>query len=119
MQKVKDIVTPGGEFTDGLRVIKSGRIICNFFTGYPQRKKKLGGVVECYDLPSIMVTNYPDTRVAFASKFFGTLLANHYAFKLVGHEDFAKVFNKLAPKGYSVPDEIGRASGTEYILLRA
>ena len=24
IQKVKEIVTPGGEFTDGLRVIKSG-----------------------------------------------------------------------------------------------
>ena len=87
MQKVKDTVTTGEEFTDCLRVIKAGRLICNFFTGSPQRKKKLEDVVECNDLPSIMGTNYPDTRVAFASKFFGTLLANHYEFKLVGNED--------------------------------
>ena len=100
MQKVKEIVTPGREFTDGLRVIKSGRLICNFFTRSPQRKKKLEDVVECHDLPSIMVKNYPDTRVAFASKLFGTLLANHYAFKLVGHEDFSKVFDKLTPTNW-------------------
>ena len=62
--------------------------------------------MECHDLPSIMVTNYPDTRVAFASKFFGTLLANHYVFKLVGHEDFAKVFDKLTPTDWNTMQEM-------------
>ena len=62
--------------------------------------------MECHDLPSIMVKNYPDTRVAFASKFFGTLLANHYAFKLVGHEDFAKVFDKLTPTDLETMQEM-------------
>ena len=106
MQKVKEIVTPGGEFTDGLRVIKAGRLICNFFTGSPQRKKNLEDVVECHDLPSITVINYPDTRVAFASKLFGTLLSNHYAFKLVGHEDFAKVLDKLTPTDWKTMQEM-------------
>ena len=27
MQKVKEIVTPGGEFTDDLRIIKAGQLI--------------------------------------------------------------------------------------------
>ena len=53
-----------------------------------------------------MVTNYPDTRVAFASKLLGTLLANHYAFKLVGHEDFAKVFDKLIPTYWKTMQEM-------------
>ena len=41
MQKFKEIVSPDREFTDGLCVIKAGQLICNFFTGYPKRKKKL------------------------------------------------------------------------------
>ena len=62
--------------------------------------------MECHDLPSIMVKNYPDTRVSFASKLFGTLLANHYAFKLVGHEDSAKVFDKLTPTDWKTMQEM-------------
>ena len=57
MQKVKEILTTGGEFADGLRVIKAGQLICNLFTGSPKRKQKLEDVVECHDLPSIVVTN--------------------------------------------------------------
>ena len=62
--------------------------------------------MECHNLFSIMVTNYPDTRVAFASKLFSTLLVNHYAFKLVGHEDIAKVFDKLTPTDWKTIQEM-------------
>ena len=53
-----------------------------------------------------MVTNYPDTRVAFARKLFVTLLANHYAFKLVGHKEFAKVFDKHTPTDWKTMQEM-------------
>ena len=59
-----------------------------------------------YDLPSITVTNYPDTRVAFASKLFSTLLANYYALKIVGHEEFSKVFDKLTPTDWKTMQEM-------------
>ena len=106
VKNVKEIVTSGREFIAGLRIIKVGREIFNYFTGSPQRKEKLESVVTCFNLPSITVTNYPDTRVAFVSKLFGTLLANHYAFKIVGHENFAKVFDKLTPTNWNTMQEM-------------
>lgn len=63
--------------------------------------------VKCHNLPAIIVTTYPDTRVSFASKLFGTLIANHYAFKLVSHEDFPKVFDMLSAEYWKTMQEMG------------
>ena len=61
--------------------------------------------MRCFNLPSITVTNYPDTRVAFASKLFGTLLANHYAFKRVDDNTFDKLFGKLSTNHWETMQE--------------
>ena len=100
------IVTSGGEFRNGHRIIKAGRSIVNFFTGSPQRKQKLVQVVSLYDLPNIQPTNYPDTHVSFASKLFQTLIMNHYTFELVEHEDFYKMFNKFFEEDWTTMQEM-------------
>ena len=63
-------------------------------------------VVNCHNLPSITVTKYPDTRVSFASKLFGTLFASHCVFRLVGHDDFPKVFDKLSAQDWKTMQEM-------------
>ena len=106
VKKVKMIVTPGGEFTEGLRIIKLGKEMCNYFTGSPQRKDKLEDIVSCHHLPKIALTNYPDTRVAYASKLFGTLIANHYAFRKIDDNNFDKLFGKLTDNDWETMQEM-------------
>ena len=94
--KEKEVVTPGGRFDQGMKIVRSARGFVNFFKGSPQRKQKLADAIKFLDLPTIALINYPDTRVAFASKLFQTVLANHYAFTKVEHVDFPKVRSSMS-----------------------
>jgi len=106
IKRVHKIVTPGGEFKQGMAIIKAGRAIVNFFGSSPQRKHKLEAIRELYGLPSIQLTNYPDTRVSFASKLFQTLMANYHALKQVEIDDFKKHFAKLSPEDWQTMQEM-------------
>ena len=57
------------------------RNLANYFDKSPQRKEKLDGVVRALDLPSIVIQNYPETRVAYVVILFRSLLANHFVLK--------------------------------------
>ena len=77
-KKVQHIVTPGGEFQDGARIIKAGRKQVNVFGNSYQRSSKLEKFRVAMDLPRITLKNFPDTRVAFIVILFCTLMANHF-----------------------------------------
>ena len=63
--------------------------------------------VKYHNLPTIIVTTYFDTRVSFASKLFGTLIANHYTYKLISHEDFPKGFDMFSAEYSKTMQEMG------------
>ena len=87
------IITAGGSFPDGERIIKAGRKQVNFFGASCQRSDKLEKQRIAMDLPNIGLANFPDTRVAFIVILFRTLLANYYL--LDGYSGSDTVFEKL------------------------
>lgn len=97
--KVQTVVTPGGAFSDGHRIIKEARKQVNFFNS-PQRLHKLDTVRSALDLPKIRLENFPDTRVAFIVTLFRSLMCNHcllgqYA---INETDFQLLRDKLSDK---------------------
>ena len=105
-EKVTEIVTPGGAFPDSGRILKTGRKIINFFTGSPQRKDKLNKVIAAYDLPTIAMQNYPDTRVAYSCQLMVTVMANYHALQLVEHDDFPEVMSRLSHEDWRTMQEM-------------
>ena len=61
VKKVQSIVTPGGAFPDGERIIKATRKCVNFFSKSPQRKERLELQRAAMDLPKISLANFPET----------------------------------------------------------
>ena len=80
-QKVKVIVTLGGSFENGARLIKIGRKICNHFTASPQRKEDLTKICQCCSLPPVALLNFPDTCVGHVNKMYQSLIMNYCALK--------------------------------------
>ena len=104
--KHQTVVTPGGRFDQGMKIVRSARGFVNFFKSSPQRKQKLDDAIKFLDLPTIALINFPDTRVAFASKLFQTVLANYYAFTKVEHNDFPKIKSRMSEGDWETMQEM-------------
>ena len=80
MKKVQSIVTPGGAFPEGDRLVlvKLSRTCGNYFAKSPKRKGKLENQRIAMDLPKIALQNFPETRVAYVVPTYQSLFANHY-----------------------------------------
>ena len=75
-KKVISIVTPGGAFPDGERLVTVSKKVVQFFVKSPQRKDTLNTIVIGMDLPKIALKNFPSTRVGYVTTTFPSLLAN-------------------------------------------
>jgi len=76
--KEKAVVTPGGSFPDGLRVIKQLRNLCKYFsTG--QRKQALHDVQSRYMVPVGVPAMDGKTRVASCTKLMQTCILHKFA----------------------------------------
>ena len=90
------IVTPGGEFSQDMRIIKKLKSIVNFF-GSGQQQLLLDNVVNTFHLPTCRLKNYADTRVAYCSDLFKSCIVNYFAFQQLSLscEEFKKLFEML------------------------
>lgn len=99
-KKVTTVVTPGGPFPEGARLVKASRQSVNFFDKSPQRKEKLDDVRKAMDLPIIALVNFPETRVGYIVTTLQSMMANHCLLSLAVHngnnEEFEKVWSKLS-----------------------
>ena len=99
--KVQMIVTPGGAFPDGHRIIKEARKQVNYFNS-PQRLHKLDSKRSELDFPKIRLENFPDTRVSFIVTLFRSVLCNHFLLlqHAVNDAEFSRLRDKLSDKDY-------------------
>ncbi|ETP35211.1 hypothetical protein F442_16553 [Phytophthora nicotianae P10297] len=74
----QDIVTPGGEFKDGSRVIQKLRDVATFFNT-PQRLQKLKEIKKLYNLPPADIKVDAKTRVSYAISLMRRSVYNYYA----------------------------------------
>ena len=106
--KVTHIVTPGGAFPDGLRIVREARNQVNYFGGSCQRAERLEKDRTALDLPAIALQNFPETRVAFIVMLIRSLLANDYL--LVGYcgsdDAFLRLRAKLSGNDYKAMQEM-------------
>lgn len=95
--KTKTVVTPGGEFSDGMRIIKAARKIVNFFGASPQRNEKLDTCRNLFALPMIQLKADAETRAAFIISMFQSVLANHFLLQSTSDSfgEFTQVWNAL------------------------
>ena len=109
VKKVQSIVTPGGAFLDGERIVKATRKCVNFFSKSPQRKERLELQRAAMDLPKITLANFPETRVGYVVTTFQSLMANHSLLTVllvVEKDDFGKVWGKLSDEDFKSIQEI-------------
>ena len=92
-KKVQYIVTDGGAFPTGARIIRAARKQVNFFGTSCQRSARLDRDRVAMDLPSVALANFPETRVAFIVILFRSLLANSFLLQAYSGSDAE--FNKL------------------------
>ena len=77
VKKVQYMVTPGGAFPEGARLVETARKCVNYFSASPQRKGKLETQRIAMDLPQVTLRNFPETRVAYVVPTYQSLMANH------------------------------------------
>ena len=75
-KKVTQIITLGGEFSNGHRIMTNAKEIGNFFKKSGQRKEDLDDAHKFLTYPTIATKNPADTRVAGVLTLYTTLLAN-------------------------------------------
>ncbi|KAF4148758.1 hAT family C-terminal dimerization region [Phytophthora infestans] len=73
------IITPGGEFRNGLKVIQKLRDLATFFNT-PQRITKLKQIKKALSLPGVNIEVDSKTRVGYAVTLIRRSVLNHYAF---------------------------------------
>ena len=97
--KVITIVTPGGEFKDGGRMVKASRNIVNFFGQSSKRNEGITKLGIQLELPQVALRNFPDTRVSYVVMVFQGMMANYELLKIYSDkdDDFKKVWSKLSP----------------------
>ena len=97
VHKETSIVTKGGPFREGKRIVKVAKKVVNYFGGSPQREKGLIDIRKQFTYPSITLQNPADTRVGYVIVMVRTILANVYLLnKMVGtSDDFDKVWGAL------------------------
>ena len=106
-KKIKTVVTPGGAFPDGERIIREARKQANHFNS-PQRLNKLETIRTELDLPVIRLENFPDTRVAFIVILFRSLMCNHFLLEQhsVRDDEFRRLRDKLSANDYRAMQEM-------------
>ena len=77
-----EVVTPGGEFKDGARIIKTLRSIVNFLNS-PQKKQYLENICKAYAIKRLRMVNYADTRVSFVTKLYQTCIFNNQVLEIM------------------------------------
>ncbi|OWY96050.1 hypothetical protein PHMEG_00033783 [Phytophthora megakarya] len=73
------IITPGGKFDEGLRIINLLRNLATFF-GPPARETKLKQIKNLYNLPCVNISIDAKTRVGYAVTLMRRTIYNFYAF---------------------------------------
>ncbi|KAF4149899.1 hypothetical protein GN958_ATG00838 [Phytophthora infestans] len=73
------IITPGGEFRNGLKAIQKLRDLATFFNT-PQRITKLKQIKKALSLPAVDIEVDLKTRVGYAVTLMRRSVLNHYAF---------------------------------------
>ena len=110
MKKVQSIVTPGGAFPEGARLVKISRTCVNYFAKSPKRKGKLENQRIAMDLPKIALQNFPETQVAYVVPTYQSLLANHYILSTLSvsdaSDDFHQFWSKLSTQDFSAIQEM-------------
>ena len=89
-------------FENGVRLVKTGRKMCNHFTASPQRKEDLAKICQCCSLPLIALLNYPDTRVGHVNKMYQSLIMNYCALKTAqtSQKHFTPLWNTLSAEDW-------------------
>lgn len=102
------IVTPGGAFQEGARIVRECRLQGVYFDKSPQRKGRLDNVKKIVDGPDIEMQNFPETRVGYVVKTFQTTMANYENLKLLSDSDneFRPVFNKISKTDWQAIQEV-------------
>ena len=98
-KKVQRIVTPGGAFPEGSRLIKCCRTLGLFFNKSPQRISAWDTQRDARELPKINFVDLAATRVGSIVMMFQSLMANYCLFSILQAcdvEDFDKVWSKLS-----------------------
>ena len=109
VKKVQSIVTPGGAFPEGARLVKISRTCVNYFAKSPRRKDKLENQRIAMDLPKIALQNFPETRVAYVVPTYQSLLVNRYLLTLSvsdATDDFHQFWSKLSTQDFSAIQEM-------------
>ncbi|KAF4133113.1 hAT family C-terminal dimerization region [Phytophthora infestans] len=75
----QSIITPGGEFRNGLKVIQKLRDLATFFNT-PQRITKLKQIKKALSLPAVNIEVDSKTRAGYAVTLMRRSVLNHYAF---------------------------------------
>ncbi|GMF61820.1 unnamed protein product [Phytophthora fragariaefolia] len=95
------VVTPGGEFREGLAVIQKLRDLATFFA-YPTRQGKLKEIKTFFSLPDINIAADAKTRVGFSVKLMRRSIFKFYAFTNLGEvqketisSSFSLLFRKM------------------------
>ncbi len=105
---MKQVITEGGAFPDGDRIIKQARKEVNFFSGSPQRAARLENAREANQLPSIKLENFPYTQVAFIILLLRSLIANEFLLRFHSSDDkdYEKLRGKRKPTDLRIMQEI-------------
>jgi hypothetical protein len=102
----KQIVTPGGAFTEGLTVVKQLRLLANYFKGSPKRKNALEDVQRRFNLPLGIPALDGFTRVASCHKLLQTSILHYYAMKKLYTDDLEQLNNsEFVPLFASVSEQ--------------
>ncbi|KAG1694269.1 hypothetical protein DVH05_021622 [Phytophthora capsici] len=75
----QSVITPGGEFRNGLKVIQKLRHLATFFNT-PQRIAKLKQIKKALSLPAVNIEVDSKTRVGYVETLMRRSVLNHYAF---------------------------------------
>ncbi|GMF23227.1 unnamed protein product [Phytophthora fragariaefolia] len=104
------VVTPGGGFRDGLRVVEKLGNLASFFNS-PLRLAKLKKIKVFYNLPPINIEVDSKMRVGYAVTLVRRSIFNYYAFKLY--------FDSAPPNGQTVWTDITKEDWTLIIKMES
>ena len=102
------IVTPGGEFREGSRIVKASRAQGLYFDKSPQRKGRLDQAKNIVDGPNVEMKNFPETRVGYVVETFQRTMANYQNLKVLSNSDaeFQQVFSKISEADWKAIQEV-------------
>mmetsp|Transcript_32277 Transcript_32277/g.67858 ORF Transcript_32277/g.67858 Transcript_32277/m.67858 type:complete len:853 (-) Transcript_32277:67-2625(-) len=109
VKKVQSIVTPGGAFPEGKRLVKGGRNCVNYFSKSPQRKEKMDAQRKIMDLSTVALMNFPETRVGYIVTTLQSLMANHQLLSILQvaeKDDFGKLWDELSNEDFKAIQEM-------------